>query len=101
MDPQHRQVLEGRGVAQGAGIDRIEACSFRRRRQRLLRLGVAAGVKELRGGTGEVGVFVVLGAEGAGMERVGAARGCVVPETPEQRRWITDFAKSLVTGIPK
>ena len=35
------------------------------------------------------------------IERVGAARGCVVPETPEQRRWITDFAKSLVTGTPK
>lgn len=37
----------------------------------------------------------------AAMERVGAARGCVVPETPEQRRWITDFAKSLVTGSSK
>jgi protein-tyrosine phosphatase len=34
----------------------------------------------------------------AAMERVSAARGCVVPETPEQGRWITDFAKSLVTG---
>jgi protein-tyrosine phosphatase len=34
----------------------------------------------------------------AAMERVGAARGCDVPETPEQRRWIADFAKSLVTG---
>jgi protein-tyrosine phosphatase len=37
----------------------------------------------------------------ATMERVGAARGCSVPETPEQRRWITDFAKSLVTGSSK
>jgi protein-tyrosine phosphatase len=37
----------------------------------------------------------------AAVERVSTARGCVVPETPEQRRWITDFAKSLVTGIPK
>lgn len=35
------------------------------------------------------------------IERVGAARGCAVPETPEQSRWITHFAKSLVTGIPK
>src|SRR5262245_25790004 len=32
------------------------------------------------------------------IERVGAARGCSVPETSEQRRWITDFARSLVTG---
>jgi protein-tyrosine phosphatase len=31
-------------------------------------------------------------------ERVSRARGCSVPETPEQRRWITDFAKSLVVG---
>ena len=37
----------------------------------------------------------------AAIARVGAARGCVVPETPEQRRWITDFAKALVTGMPK
>jgi protein-tyrosine phosphatase len=35
------------------------------------------------------------------LELVGAARGCVVPETPEQRRWIMEFAKSLVTVIPK
>lgn len=35
------------------------------------------------------------------IERVSAARGCSVPETPEQRRWITDFAKSLVTGSSK
>jgi protein-tyrosine phosphatase len=26
--------------------------------------------------------------------RVGAARGCSVPETQEQRRWIAEFAKS-------
>ena len=32
------------------------------------------------------------------MEQVGAARGCSVPETPEQRRWITDFARSRITG---
>src|SRR5262245_49943610 len=37
----------------------------------------------------------------AAIERVGAARGCVVPETSEQRRWIKDFAKSLVTGPSK
>ena len=32
----------------------------------------------------------------AAVKRVGSARGCSVPETPEQRRWITNFAKSLV-----
>ncbi len=37
----------------------------------------------------------------AAIERVGKARGCVVPETPEQRRWITDFVKSLVMGSSK
>jgi protein-tyrosine phosphatase len=29
----------------------------------------------------------------AAIERVSAARGCPVPETAEQRKWITDFAK--------
>jgi protein-tyrosine phosphatase len=49
-----------------------------------------------------IGLLVVSGLEpSAAIERVGAARGCVVPETPEQRRWIIEFAKSLVTGIPK
>ncbi len=37
----------------------------------------------------------------AAIERVGAARGCVVPETAEQRRWIIDFARSLVTGTSR
>ena len=37
----------------------------------------------------------------AAIERVGSGRGCSVPETPEQCRWIADFAKSLVTGSPK
>jgi len=45
-------------------------------------------------------LLIVSGMEPASaMERVGMARGCVVPETPEQRRWILDFAKPLVTGI--
>jgi len=29
------------------------------------------------------------------IQRVGAARGSTVPETPQQRRWIIDLAKSL------
>jgi len=32
----------------------------------------------------------------AAIERVAVARGCSVPETAEQRRWIADFTKSLV-----
>jgi protein-tyrosine phosphatase len=38
---------------------------------------------------------------GSAIERVSGARGCAVPETPEQRRWIADFAKTLVTGSSK
>lgn len=47
-------------------------------------------------------LLTVSGMEPAtAIERVGKARGCAVPETPEQRRWITNFAKAFVTGIPK
>jgi hypothetical protein len=28
-------------------------------------------------------------------ERLSAARGCPVPETPEQRQWIIQFAREL------
>lgn len=49
-----------------------------------------------------IGLFTVSGmAPASAIERVGKARGCSVPETAEQRRWITDFANALVTGIPK
>lgn len=34
--------------------------------------------------------------ESAAITKVGSARGCSVPETADQRRWITDFARSLV-----
>ena len=37
----------------------------------------------------------------AAAQRVGAARGRPVPETPEQRRWIADYARSLATQVPK
>lgn len=37
----------------------------------------------------------------AAIHRVGEARGCPVPETPEQRRWVTEFAKSLATQLQK
>ena len=47
-------------------------------------------------------LLIVSGMEpAAAIERVGTARGCSVPETPEQRRWITDFAKSLAMGTAK
>jgi protein-tyrosine phosphatase len=47
-------------------------------------------------------VLILSGLEpAAAIERVGTARGCSVPETLEQRRWITNFAKSLVAGPSK
>lgn len=33
------------------------------------------------------------------IQRVTEARGCAVPETPEQRKWIADFARAL--QLPK
>jgi protein-tyrosine phosphatase len=33
--------------------------------------------------------------------RVGTARGCGVPETPEQRRWIDDYARALLAQASK
>ena len=42
------------------------------------------------------GVLIALGADAeAAVRSVADARGCPVPETPEQRQWITDFAASL------
>ena len=35
------------------------------------------------------------------ISRVSSARGCSVPETPDQQRWIADFSKSLGTLLPK
>ena len=58
-----------------------------------------------RQGIGRAALVAICLLTGSGMgptaaiERVGAARGCVVPETPEQRQWITDFAKPLVTVV--
>ena len=54
-----------------------------------------------RQGIGRAALVVigVLSAAGvdveAAIERVGAARGRTVPETPEQRRWVADFALSV------
>jgi protein-tyrosine phosphatase len=41
-----------------------------------------------------------LDAESA-TQRVTAARGCPVPETPEQQRWIMELARTLTTAAPK
>lgn len=47
-------------------------------------------------------LFVLAGVDPAiAIQRVSSARGCSVPETPEQRRWIADFAKKLANPIPK
>ena len=35
------------------------------------------------------------------LERISAARGCPVPETPEQKAWIMEFASSVTNLNPK
>ncbi|HZZ78035.1 MAG TPA: hypothetical protein VFE62_05935 [Gemmataceae bacterium] len=35
------------------------------------------------------------------LKRVAAARGYPIPETQEQRRWLSDFAKELFESVPK
>jgi protein-tyrosine phosphatase len=60
-----------------------------------------------RQGIGRAGLVAVCLLILSGMEqsttitRVGSARGCAVPETLEQRRWIADFGKSLAVQMPK
>jgi protein-tyrosine phosphatase len=45
-------------------------------------------------------LLVMAGMEEAtAIESVSAARGCVVPETPDQRKWITDFAYKYAAEI--
>jgi protein-tyrosine phosphatase len=42
-----------------------------------------------------IGLLMLSGIDAdAAVQRVTAARGCPVPETPEQRRWVLDFANS-------
>jgi protein-tyrosine phosphatase len=51
-----------------------------------------------RAGLVAICILILSGLEStAAIERVSTARGFTVPETPEQRRWIEDFARSLVT----
>ncbi|HEX9654827.1 MAG TPA: protein-tyrosine phosphatase family protein, partial [bacterium] len=47
-------------------------------------------------------LLVITGVDPEGaFQRVGAARGVTVPETAEQRNWLTDFSRELVTNRTK
>ena len=47
-------------------------------------------------------VLVWLGVDWAtAVRQVGTARGCSVPETPDQQRWITEFARVAMKPLPK
>ena len=49
-----------------------------------------------------IGLLVMSGVgPEAATQQVGKARGCTVPETSEQRRWIADYAKTFVIPLPK
>lgn len=49
-----------------------------------------------------IGLLISAGiAPDDSIRRVGSARGCSVPETSDQRRWIADFGESIVTGPPE
>jgi protein-tyrosine phosphatase len=37
----------------------------------------------------------------AAFERIGAARGCPVPDTPEQREWVVKFARDFLASPSK
>ena len=60
-----------------------------------------------RQGIGRAGLVAICLLIYAGMDQeaalvsVKSARGCPVPETSDQRRWITDFATSLAVGVAK
>ncbi len=93
-------------------VDRGVPASRRATRQFLRKLEEAlAGGKSLaihcRQGIGRAALIaacllVLAGIEPeAAFERVSAARGCPVPETPEQRKWVIEFAPELVTPNPQ
>jgi protein-tyrosine phosphatase len=45
-------------------------------------------------------ILIALGVDpAAALSRIAAARGLPVPETPEQRQWVIDFARSLVASV--
>jgi protein-tyrosine phosphatase len=42
-------------------------------------------------------LLILAGIDSAtALKRVSVARGCPVPETPEQREWVTSFERGLV-----
>jgi protein-tyrosine phosphatase len=48
-----------------------------------------------------IAVMIRLGVDaGAAIERVSAARGLAVPETPAQRQWLLDFARQSAKPTP-
>ena len=45
-------------------------------------------------------ILIALGVDqAAALSRIAAARGLPVPETPEQRQWVVDFARSLIATV--
>ena|SRR5437879_1301071 len=47
-------------------------------------------------------LLILAGAEvEAALRRVGAARGCLVPETAEQREWVAKFSRGSLTAFRK
>lgn len=45
-------------------------------------------------------ILVALGVDpAAALSRIAVARGLAVPETPEQRQWVMDFARSPVASV--
>jgi protein-tyrosine phosphatase len=45
-------------------------------------------------------ILIALGVDPAvALSRIATARGLPVPETPEQRQWVMDFARSLVASV--
>lgn len=63
-------------------------------------------VVHCRQGIGRAGMVAIALLERSGVEvtaamsRVSEARGCPVPETAEQQRWMFDFARSPLPNIP-
>ena len=85
---------------------RAEALALLQRLLRLLADGKNVGV-HCRQGIGRAALIVssLLVLSGltpeAAFQRVGAARGCAVPETAEQRDWVTALGKEAVTFAAK
>jgi protein-tyrosine phosphatase len=49
-----------------------------------------------------ISVLIRLGMEPEeAIRQVAGSRGCEIPETPEQRRWILDFARTMAQPIPR